>query len=112
MLGVIFRQCIRRIRRPCDGPSAASVNVFPRCVSVSVILMSQFRIASLRGRGRTDRSRLPRKLDPVQFINRELSLSDFNGGYLSCVMDPRYRLLERLRFLRIVSSNLDEFFEP
>jgi polyphosphate kinase len=45
------------------------------------------------------------------YLNRELSLIAFNRRVMAQARDARMPLLERLRFLCIVSSNMDEFFE-
>ncbi|MFT5684342.1 MAG: polyphosphate kinase [Myxococcota bacterium] len=49
--------------------------------------------------------------DPALYTNRDLSLLEFNRRVLHMAQDPTVPLLERLRFLTILSSNLDEFFE-
>jgi len=48
---------------------------------------------------------------PEYFINRELGLLAFNERVLAQAEDPRSPALERLKFLCILSSNMDEFFE-
>ena len=48
---------------------------------------------------------------PVQFLDRDHSILAFNERVLDWAIRPQVPLLERLRYLCIVSSNLDEFFE-
>ena len=48
--------------------------------------------------------------DPALYLNRELTWLEFNRRVLNEAEDERTPLLERVKFLAIVSSNLDEFF--
>jgi polyphosphate kinase len=59
--------------------------------------------------GRTDASEVDLSI-PELYLNRELSWLAFNERVLDQARDPSHPLLERLKFLAIVGSNLDEFF--
>ena len=54
---------------------------------------------------------MPNIFAPQQFLNRELGQLEFNRRVLAQAEDTDIPLLERLKYLCIVSSNLDEFFE-
>jgi len=49
-------------------------------------------------------------IDPSLYLNRELSWLAFNARVLHEAFDPRNQLLERVKFLSIFSTNLDEFY--
>ena len=55
--------------------------------------------------------RRPRAPGPLPYINRELSWIDWNERVLHEARDERNPLLERVKFLAIFASNLDEFFQ-
>ena len=48
--------------------------------------------------------------DPGLYFNRELSLLQFQRRVLAEAVDPRNPLLERVKFIAILQSNIDEFF--
>lgn len=50
-------------------------------------------------------------INPAHYINREMSWLEFNQRVLDQACDSKVPLLERLKFLAITTSNLDEFFQ-
>src|ERR1700747_3209402 len=75
--------------------------------------------ASVRTQEQSDATAVPQVVqsihdrfsDPKNFINRELSWLEFNRRVLEEAQDPTQPLIERVKFLCIFSSNLDEFIE-
>ena len=61
--------------------------------------------------GTQAKEQLTQKNQKLQWLDRDQSLLAFNARVLDWAKRPEVPLLERLRYLCIVSSNLDEFFE-
>jgi polyphosphate kinase len=66
--------------------------------------------AALREANGFGPDRVPDLRDPSLYVNRELSWLDFNDRVLQLAEDESLPLIERLKFLAIFVSNLDEFF--
>jgi len=79
-----------------DIPIRIEKSTFPSIIETSMVI---------------EENQGPDLTQPELYINRELSLLAFHRRVLAQAQDPTMPLLERLRFLCIASTNLDEFFE-
>ena len=70
--------------------------------------MTALAVASIGDHGALN-TRLPDELSEI-WIDRDLGWLDFNDRVLAEALDERTPLLERVKFLAIFTSNLDEFF--
>ncbi|HUE25318.1 MAG TPA: polyphosphate kinase 1 [Solirubrobacteraceae bacterium] len=71
---------------------------------------SAAQVRSVTEDGAVEEVELPEFDDPKLFTNRELSWLDFNDRVLQLAEDESLPLLERVKFLAIFTTNLDEFF--
>ncbi len=92
-------------RAPCRGDPEGAQHDAPRTV---LIAPSGGGLATWH---RRSPARVPRAPIDSPYLNRELSWLDFNGRVLALADDARAPVLERVKFLAIFSSNLDEFFQ-
>ncbi|MEZ5651376.1 MAG: polyphosphate kinase 1 [Burkholderiaceae bacterium] len=88
-------------QRPTD-PGNRSLQGFGSNERAAFVRTAAVTVASLDGEGRVQDDR---------FLNREQGQIGFNERVLTMAEDESVPLLERLRYLTIVSNNLDEFFE-
>jgi polyphosphate kinase len=91
------------------GSLSTGTSGFRPCSELSVAMSSEPHDGS--GRPRTALAAVGDANAGARQLNRELSWLDFNRRVLHLAGDPAVPLLERAKFLAIVSSNLDEFYE-
>jgi len=93
--------------RRAVGPSSTT-NKMPTAAAKTTVADEPSGQVTSREKGLPSEERLS---TPANFINRELSWLEFNRRVLEEAQDPTQPLIERVKFLTIFSSNLDEFFE-
>src|SRR4029077_5736362 len=83
---------------------------YPRPTEYGDFLMSNPQISLPEASLAEDARPAIEPASPERFVNRELSWLGFNRRVLEEARNMRHPLLERMRFLSISASNLDEFF--
>src|SRR5881394_3291102 len=93
------------------GPAAEGVAAGPASQpSGSASSSSQIAVAPIAQPTSSVLPAVPALDAPSLYVNRELSWLEFNARVLAEVEDPSVPLYERIKFLSIVTANLDEFF--
>ena len=103
---------VNSTRRPCDGRHGTLEQpAFTRLIHRRSTSPSHHERSMTETATASETSRRVQTLhDPSLYTNRELSWLEFNQRVLDQAIDDRHPLLERVKFLAIVGSNLDEFF--
>lgn len=93
------------------GPASASASASGSITTVGASDVATPSAASLAASASAAARHRPDVTDESRLFNRDLSWLEFNARVLSLAQDTRTPLLERVRFLAIFSSNLDEFVQ-
>jgi len=96
-----------------DTPAKRTTRAQPKKRSTAAAKTGSNTTASQKPPARPPRARSRKTIDlddPALYLNRELTWLEFNRRVLDMAADDDTPLLERVKFLAIVSANLDEFF--
>ena len=100
-------------KTPENTPTKTTRRVTPKNRSTAAAKAGSEPLASQKPPARRTRAKQPPAIDlddPALYLNRELTWLEFNRRVLDMAADDDTPLLERVKFLAIVSTNLDEFF--